>query len=76
MNYKDCVIIYKTGNGLVLRATELTVVNENKVFIVYDGSNVMAIVPFDEIKTVLFCDMADAEKLCEALKDGPGRSET
>lgn len=76
MDYKDCVIIYKTGKGLALRATKMTVVNEDKVFIVYDGSDVMAIIPFSEIKTVLFCDMADAEKLCEALKDGPGRSET
>ena len=70
MGYKDCVIIYKTGKGLKLRATKMTVVNEDKVFIVFDGSNVMAIVPFDEIKTVLFCDMADAEKLCEVLKGG------
>lgn len=67
MEYKDCVIIYKTGKGVVLRATKLTVVNEDKVFIVYDGSDVMAIVPFDEIKTVLFCDMADAKELCEVL---------
>jgi len=67
MNYKDCIIIYKTGNGFKLRATKLTVVNEDKVFIVFDGSDVMAIIPFDEIKTVLFCDMADAEKLCEVL---------
>lgn len=67
MNYKDCVIIYKTGKGVVLRATRLTVVNEDKVFIVYDGSDVMAIIPFDEIKTVLFCDMADADELCKVL---------
>ena len=70
MNYKDCVIIYKTGKGVVLRATKLTVVNEDKVFIVYDGSDVMAIVPFDEIKTVLFCNIADVEKLCEILTGG------
>ena len=67
MEYKDCVIVYKTGKGVVLRATKLTVVNEDKVFIVFDGSDVMAIVPFDEIRTVLFCDVADAEKLCEVL---------
>lgn len=71
MNYKDCVIIYKTGKGLKLRATKLTVVNDDKVFIVFDGSDVMAIVPFDEIKTVLFCDVADAEKLCELLGGAP-----
>lgn len=71
MNYKDCVIIYKTGKGLKLRATKLTAVNDDKVFIVFDGSDVMAIVPFDEIKTVLFCDVADAEKLCELLGGAP-----
>lgn len=67
MEYKDCVIIYKSGKGLSLRASRLTVVNEDKVFIVYDGSDVMAIVPFSEIKTVLFCDAADAEELCKVL---------
>jgi len=70
MNYKDCVIIYKSGKGLSLRASRLTVVNEDKVFIVYDGSDVMAIIPFDEIKTVLFCDVADAEQLCNILMGG------
>lgn len=65
--YKDCVIIYKTGKGLKLRATKLTVVNEDKVFIVFDGSDVMAIIPFSEIRTVLFCDVADAEELCKVL---------
>ena len=67
MNYKDCVIIYKTGKGLKLRATKMTVVNEDKVFIVYDGPNVMAIVPFSEIRTVLFCDVTDADELIEVL---------
>lgn len=67
MNYKDCVIIYKTGKGLKLRATKLMVVNDDKVFIVYDGSDVMAIVPFSEIRTVLFCDVTDADELIEVL---------
>jgi hypothetical protein len=67
MTYKDCVIIYKTGKGLKLRATKLTVVNEDKVFIVFDGSGVMAIIPFDEIRTVLFCDVTDADELCKVL---------
>ena len=70
MEYKDCVIIYKTGNGISLRATRLTVENKDKMIVVYNGNDIMAIVPFDEIKTVLFCDMADAEKLCEVLKGG------
>lgn len=65
--YKDCVIIYKTGKGLKLRATKPTVVNEDKVFIVFDGSDVMAIIPFSEIRTVLFCDVTDADELIEVL---------
>ena len=67
MEYKDCVIIYKTGMGIKLRATKLTVVNEDKVFIVYDGSDVIGIFPFSEIKTVLFSDMVDIETLCKVL---------
>ena len=67
MNYKDCVIVYKTGKGLKLRATKLTVVNEDKVFIVFDGSDVMAIIPFSEIRTVLFCDETDADELIKVL---------
>jgi hypothetical protein len=70
MNYKDCVIIYKTGKGITLRATSLTVENRDKMIVVYDGNDIMAIVPFDEIKTVLFCDVVDAEKLCEILMGG------
>lgn len=44
--------------------------NKDKMIVVYNGNDIMAIVPLDEIKTVLFCDMADAEKLCEVLKGG------
>ena len=65
--YKDCVIVYKTGKGLCLRATKLTVHNADKFAVVWDNDNVMAIVPFAEIKTILFCDITDAEKLLETL---------
>ena len=69
--YKDCVIIYNTGKGVRLRATKITVVSEDSVFIVYDHSDVMAIIPFSEIKTVLFCDAMDAETLCEVIGGQP-----
>ena len=65
--YKDCVIVYKSGKGIVLRATRLTVQNADKFAVVYDGESVMAIVPFEEIKTILFCHMSEAEKLMEIL---------
>ena len=65
--YKDCVIVYKSGKGVVLRATKLTVQNADKFAVVYDGDSVMAIIPFSEIRTVLFCDVTDADKLIEVL---------
>ena len=67
MDYKDCIIVYKTGKGIRLRATKLTVLNADKFAIVYNGDDVMAIVPFDEIKTIMFCDMADAQALMDVI---------
>lgn len=65
--YKDCVIIYKNGKWIALRATKMTVYNKKNFFTVFDGEEVMAVVPFSEIKTVLFCDVSDAEDLCRAI---------
>lgn len=67
MDYKDCIIVYKTGKGIYLRATKLTVLSADKFAIVYNGDDVMAIVPFDEIKTIMFCDMADAQALMDVI---------
>ena len=68
--YKDCVIVYKSGKGIVLRATKMTVINKDSVILVYDDDVIMAVVPLSEIKTVLFCEASDAEKLCEAISEG------
>jgi hypothetical protein len=70
IEYQDCIIVYKNGKGISLRATRLTVENADRLITIYDGDNLMAIVPFDEIKTVVFadCGSADAvEKLIEAI---------
>ncbi len=68
--YKDCLIIYKTGKGIVLRATKLTVQNADKFAVVYDGENIMAMVPFAEIKTIIFCQKIEADKMVEILTNG------
>ena len=67
MDYKDCIIVYKTGKGICLRATKLTVLNIVYSRQVCHGDDVMAIVPFDEIKTIMFCDMADAQALMDVI---------
>lgn len=65
--YKDCIIVYKSGKGIVLRATKMTVINKDNVILVYDGDVIMAVVPLSEIKTVMFCEASNAAKLCEAI---------
>ena len=67
--YKDCVIVYKSGKGIVLRATKMTVFNKDNVILVYDGDVIIAVVPFSEIKTVLFCEASNAAALCEAISE-------
>ena len=61
MEYRDCIIVYKSGQAIILKANRLAIENEKKFAYVYDNENVMAIVALDEIKTVLFADMGDAE---------------
>lgn len=59
IEHKDCIIVYKKGRGISLRATRLTVENSDKMITVYNGDDLMAIVPIDEIKTVIFADCGD-----------------
>ena len=59
MDYKDCIIVYKHGKGIALRATRLTVENKDGMIIVFNGDDIMALVPLTEIKTVVFADCAD-----------------
>ena len=61
MEHRDCIIVYKNGKGISLRATRLTVENADKMITVYNGDDLMAIVPLDEVKTVIFADCGDAD---------------
>ena len=61
IEHKDCIIVYKSGKGIALRATGLTVVNSDKMVVVCNGDEIMAIVPLAEIKTIIFADCGDYE---------------
>lgn len=68
--YHDCVIVYKNGKGIALRSTRFTVENDDKLIIVYNCDDIMAIIPLDQIKTLVFADCGDPEdisKLIEAI---------
>ena len=62
-DYKDCIIVYKHGKGIAFRATRLTVENAEGLITVYDGDDLMAIVPLAEIKTVVFAYCGDAQSI-------------
>ena len=68
MEYRDCIIVYKDGQAIILKANKLAIENEKKFAYVYDNENVMAIVALDEIKTVLFADIGAAE-IAQAMVD-------
>ena len=68
MEYRDCIIVYKDGQAIILKANRLAIENEKKFAYVYDNESVMAIVALDEIKTVLFADIGDAE-VAKAMVD-------
>lgn len=60
---RDCIIVYKHGKGIALRATRLTVENTEGLITVYDGDDLMAIVPLAEIKTVVFANCGDCQSI-------------
>lgn len=62
-DHKDCIIVYKHGKGIALRATRLTVENAEGLITVYNGDDLMAIVPLAEIKTVVFADFGDVDSI-------------
>lgn len=68
MEYKDCIIVYKNGKGISLRATRMTVENADKMITVYNGDDLMAVVPLDKIKTVVFADCGDAAAISELME--------
>lgn len=72
IEHKDCIIVYKHGKGIALRATRLTVENAEGLITVYNGDDIMAIVPLSEIKTVVFADCGDArnvQSMIEAISN-------
>ena len=68
MEYRDCIIVYKDGQAIILKANRLAIENEKKFAYVYDNESVMAIVALDEIKTVLFADTGGPE-MAQAMVD-------
>ena len=62
------MIVYKNGKGIVLRATKLTVENSDKMVVAYNGDEIMAIVPFAEIKTIVFAECGGYKAANEMMK--------
>lgn len=60
--------MYKNGKGISLRATRLTVENADKLITVYNGDDLMAIVPLNEIKTVIFANCGSADAVGELIE--------
>lgn len=63
--HKDCIIVYRNGKSIRLRATSVPV--GDAIATVYENGSVMAVVPLDLIKTILFCDIADAQTIVDAI---------
>ncbi|MBQ1778053.1 MAG: hypothetical protein IIZ93_07845 [Acidaminococcaceae bacterium] len=61
MNYKDCIIVTKENRGIALRATKLTVQNNDQVIVIYDDEDIMGIFSMSEIKAVIFADLGDGQ---------------
>lgn len=68
MNYKDCIIVTKDNKGLSLRATKLTVQNNDQVIIIYDDEDIMGIFSMSEIKAVIFAYIGD-EQMVQNMMD-------
>lgn len=68
--YKDCIIAFKNGKGIALKAWKITVENADKVITVYGSDGIMAIVPLAEIKAVVFSNcgsQATINSIMEAM---------
>ena len=61
MNYKDCIIVTKENRGIALRATKLTVQNNDQVIVIYDDDDIMGIFSMSEIKAVIFAYLGDGQ---------------
>lgn len=69
-DYKDCIIALKHGKGVRLAATGVSMEMNEKMVVVWDKSDIMAIVPFDEIRCALFAHSYDPDELLEAIGGG------
>ena len=67
MDYKDCIIIYKNGSAVTLRANKLTACSEKNVVYVYDNDSIIAIINMEYVKTVLFDVCGDAQAMVDAI---------
>ena len=68
MNYKDCIIVTKNNRGISLRATKLTVQNNDQVIVIYDDKDIMGIFSMSEIKAVIFTHLGD-EQIVQNIMD-------
>ena len=68
--YKDCIIALKYGKGIRLTATGVSMEMNDKMVVVWDKSDIMAVVPFDEIRCVLFAHSYDPDELLGAIGGG------
>lgn len=68
MNYKDCIIVTKENRGITLRATKLTVQNNDQVIIIYYNEDIMGIFSLSEIKAVIFAYIGD-EQMVHRMMD-------
>lgn len=68
MNYKDCIIVTKENRGISLRATKLTVQNNDQVIVIYDDDDIMGIFSMSEIKAVIFAYIGD-EQMVHSMMD-------
>ena len=66
--YKDCIIELKHGKGVRMSATGVSIEMNEKMVIVWDMATIMAVVPFDEIRCVLFAHSCDPDELLEAIR--------
>lgn len=68
MNYKDCIIVTKENRGIALRATKLTVQNNDQVIVIYDDEDIMGIFSISEIKAVIFAYLGN-EQMVQSMMD-------
>lgn len=68
MNYKDCIIVTKNNKGISLRATKLTIQNDNQIIIIYDNEDIMGVFSTSEIKAAIFSYIGD-EQMVQTMMD-------